>query len=308
MSRFWAAAGSGGSDSDSDGSSEGSSSNYSSSDESSDQGGGGGAAGGGGGGGAAGAAGGNRWVAMSDSDSSDDEVRVVKSGKDRALESFQSHIKKLRGHMKERDYFAIQTEFDELAKSMIKARQYLADGVPRPLVRILVDLEDYTTESLKDKAQFKKLSARQGRALNRMKLALKKHNKAYQVVIEAYRKNPTVDAVSDDDDAGDGGKGKPSRAGSDSESSKSSASSSSSSSSSSSKKSSKSSGSSSSGSGKSSKSSSDSDSVRDCQVSLGSRRVMRKHVSQAPHVLNLSFLVLIVSKILSAGRRQRVLW
>ena len=202
MSRFWAAGG--GSDSDSDGSEN---SSFYSSDESAEAGGGAGA----------GAGGANRWV-MSDSDSSDDEVRVVKSGKDRALEAFQSHIKNLRTHMKERDYYAIQTEFDELAKAMVKAKQYLADGVPRPLVRILVDLEDYTTERLKDKAQFKTLSARQGRALNRMKLTLKKHNKAYQVVIEAYRKNPIVD-VSD---------GESSKASSDSESSKSSSSSSSS--------------------------------------------------------------------------------
>ncbi|EEC45299.1 predicted protein, partial [Phaeodactylum tricornutum CCAP 1055/1] len=126
-----------------------------------------------------------------------DEVRVVKSGKERALETFQKHIKNLRGAMKARDYYLIQTEFDELTKAMIKAKQYLAEGVPRPLVRILVDLEDYAVERLKDKEQFKKLSARQGRALNRMKLTYKKHNKAYEVVMHAYRKNPIV---SDDDE------------------------------------------------------------------------------------------------------------
>lgn len=140
---------------------------------------------------------GNRWVAMSDSESSEDSVRVVKSGKERAYEQFQAAIAKLKGFMKERDYYAIQTEFDELAKAMIKAKQYLATGVPRPLVRILVELEDYITERLKDKEQFKSLSARQGRALNRMKLTLKKHNKAFQVVIDAYRQNPdAADAES----------------------------------------------------------------------------------------------------------------
>lgn len=169
MSRFWAA----GSASDSDSESSSGSSAYSSEDNAvkTD----------------------NRWVAMSDSDSSDDEVRVVKSGKERALEAFQLHIKNLRAAMKERDYYQIQTEFDDLAKAMIKAKQYLAEGVPRPLVKILVDLEDYIAERLQDKAQFKKLSARQGRALNRMKLTLRKHNKAYQVVMEAYRANPMSD-------------------------------------------------------------------------------------------------------------------
>jgi len=41
-----------------------------------------------------------RWLAMSDSESSDDAVRIVKSGKERALESFQKRIKHLRTFMK----------------------------------------------------------------------------------------------------------------------------------------------------------------------------------------------------------------
>jgi len=130
-------------------------------------------------------------------------VRVVKSGKERALETFQRRIKNMRAAMKTRDYYAIQTEFDELAKAMIKAKQYLQEGVPRPLVRILVDLEEYNVERLKDKEQFKKLSARQGRALNRMKLTLKKHNKAYKIVMDAYRKNPVVSDEEQESDSSD---------------------------------------------------------------------------------------------------------
>lgn len=174
-SRFFAA---GSSDSESSGSDD--SSSYSSDDKGNQQ---------------------NQWVALSDSDSSEDEVRVVKSGKERALETFQTLISSIKTAMKKRDYFEIQTQFDELSKAMIKAKQYLADGVPRPLVRILCELEDYITERLKDKEQFKKLSARQGRALNRMKLTLKKHNKAYEVVMNAYRQNPTVsDSEADSSD------------------------------------------------------------------------------------------------------------
>jgi translation initiation factor 3 subunit C len=171
MSRFWAAGGS----SDSDSSGSDASSFYSSEED-----------------GAAKATGDNKWVAMSDDSDSSDEVRVVKSGKERALDTFRKYIQNIRTAMKARDYYAIQTEFDELMKSMIKAKAYLQEGIPKPLVRILVDLEDYNEERLKDKEQFKRLSARQGRALNRMKLTLKKHNKAYKIVMDAYRKNPIV--------------------------------------------------------------------------------------------------------------------
>lgn len=178
MSRFWAAGGS----SDSDSSGSDASSFYSSEED---------------GGGNKGLAD-NKWVAMSDDSDSSDEVRVVKSGKERALDTFRKYIGNIRAAMKSRDYYAIQTEFDELMKAMIKAKAYLKEGVPKPLVRILVDLEDYNEERLKDKSQFKTLSARQGRALNRMKLTLKKHNKAYKIVIDAYRKNPIVSDGEDE--------------------------------------------------------------------------------------------------------------
>lgn len=181
MSRFWAGA----SSSDSDSSDDDSSSAYSSGDDK--------------------PAAGNRWVDFSDSDDSSDEERVVKSGKERAMDTFDKHIGNIRNAMKNRDYYAIQTEFEDLSKAMIKAKKILAEGVPRKLVRILCDLEDYIPERLADKAAFKKLSARQGRSLNRMKLTLKKHNKPYSVVMEHYRKNPDTGDDDDSDDDSDSG-------------------------------------------------------------------------------------------------------
>jgi hypothetical protein len=95
-------------------------------------------------------AGDNKWVAMSDDSDSSDEVRVVKSGKERALDTFKKYIGGIRAAMKARDYYAIQTEFDELMKSTIKAKAFLKEGVPKPLVRILVDLEDYDEGAVQD--------------------------------------------------------------------------------------------------------------------------------------------------------------
>jgi translation initiation factor 3 subunit C len=129
---------------------------------------------------------------------------VVKSAKERSLEAFQTHIRNIRGAMKGHDFLKIQSEFDDLSKAMIKAKKLLAQGIPRPLVKILCDLEDYITAQLADKAAFKTLSASQGRALNRMKLTLKKHNKPYEVVMKEYRKNP----MDDDEESSDDEKGK----------------------------------------------------------------------------------------------------
>ena len=146
---------------------------------------------------------GSRWVDFSDDSDSEDDVRVVKSAKDRSLEAFTSHIKNLRSFMKQRDFKKIQSEFEELSKAMLKAKKVLAAGVPRQLVRILVDLEDFVKECLEDKVAFKKLTPNQGRALNRMKLTLKKHNKPYQVVMDHYRKNPVTEDDGDDDEDSD---------------------------------------------------------------------------------------------------------
>jgi translation initiation factor 3 subunit C len=127
---------------------------------------------------------------------SEDEIRVVKSAKERYLETFRVHIKNIRSAMKTFDFLTIQSEFDGLTKAMLKAKKILAQGIPRPLVKLLCDLQDFITAQLADKAAFKTLSASQGRALNRLKLTLKKHNKPYMLVMKEYRKNP----MSSDDD------------------------------------------------------------------------------------------------------------
>lgn len=171
MSKFW-----GGADSSSDDSSSDDSS-VSSSDSSR----------------AGGAAGANRWVMESDSDSSDEE-RVVKSAKDRAFEAFEAHVKSIRNVMRIKDFNKIQSEFEALNKAIAKGKNVINQhgGIPRFYIRLLCDLEDFVKSSLADKASFKKLSASNGRALNRMKLTLRKHNKQYEAVMEEYRKNPTV--------------------------------------------------------------------------------------------------------------------
>ena len=51
------------------------------------------------------------------------------------------------------------------------------EGVPSFYVKLLANLEDLLTATLKDKPAVKKMSATNTRSLNRMKLQLRKHNK-----------------------------------------------------------------------------------------------------------------------------------
>ena len=93
-------------------------------------------------------------------------------------------------------------EFESLCKAMTKSSKVFEanGGIPRFLVRILVDLEDFVSKCLADKASFKKLKPVAGRALNRMKLTLKKFNEPYKNIMDEYRKNPVVSESSDSEE------------------------------------------------------------------------------------------------------------
>ena len=134
---------------------------------------------------------------------SEESVRVVKSAKVRAFEAFETNVKSLRNAMRNNDHKTLMEEFDVLSKAMTKSTKVFESngGIPRFLVRILCDLEDHVAKCLADKASFKKLKPAQGRALNRIKLSLKKNNEPYKGIMDEYRKNPVVS--ESDKDGGD---------------------------------------------------------------------------------------------------------
>ncbi len=90
---------------------------------------------------------------------SEESVRVAKSAKTRAFESFEGHVSKLRNAMKTNDHKSLMDEFESLTKAMTKSSKVFDanGGIPRFLVRMLCDLEDHVAKSLADKASFKKL-------------------------------------------------------------------------------------------------------------------------------------------------------
>lgn len=123
---------------------------------------------------------------------------MVKSAKTRAFEAFESTVKALRNAMRINDHQKLMEEFEVLSKAISKSTKVFADngGIPRFLVRIMCDLEDHVQKSLADKKSFKSLKPVQGRALNRMKLSVKKYKETYGDIMEEYRKNPVVSSDS----------------------------------------------------------------------------------------------------------------
>ena len=132
----------------------------------------------------------NRWDLDSDSDS-DEEVRRVVSAKDKAWEAMEVDVKQVRNNMKNNDWANIQLKFEELNKKVEKQQNLIQKegGVPKFYVRLLVDLEDFLRDTLKDKEGQKKMSKANGRALNRMKLQLRRHLCGNQPVCRVH---PTI--------------------------------------------------------------------------------------------------------------------
>lgn len=127
----------------------------------------------------------------SDSDS-EDEVRVVKSHKDKAWDSMRDSIGRLRSAMKINDWKVISEEFIVTNKIIEKSRMLIIkNGMPKFYIKMLGDLEDFLVTSLKNKEAIKKMKKEVSSALNKMKLSVRKHNKNYEEEIAAYRANPT---------------------------------------------------------------------------------------------------------------------
>lgn len=92
-------------------------------------------------------------AAFDESDSeSDDEVRVVRSQKDRAFEYIHDAINRVKNARRNEDWSLIQDEFGNVNKLIEKSKMLIMQhGMPPAYIKMLMELEDHVTASLKDK-------------------------------------------------------------------------------------------------------------------------------------------------------------
>lgn len=133
---------------------------------------------------------------------SEDEVRVVRSQKDKSWETMLECINKIKSAMKINDWSIISDEFDNVNKIVEKSKMLiLKNGIPKFYIRMLAELEDFLTLTLKDKEGIKKLKPMVNKSLNRMKNTVRKHNRTYEKDIENFRAHPEnyVDSEKEED-------------------------------------------------------------------------------------------------------------
>ena len=75
----------------------------------------------------------NRWAAVSDSDSSDEGERVVRSAKDKAWDGMKAVVSKISNARKINDWHEMQTQFDLLNKQVDKVPTAASRGLPAAL-------------------------------------------------------------------------------------------------------------------------------------------------------------------------------
>lgn len=106
--------------------------------------------------------------------------------------------------MKNSDWPIIQDEFEELNKKIEKSKTLISQiGTPKFYIRLLSDIADLLQETLKDKESIKKMKPVVSKALNQMKLKVKKHNEGYKDAILDYKENPQNYESEGDEDASD---------------------------------------------------------------------------------------------------------
>jgi translation initiation factor 3 subunit C len=131
-------------------------------------------------------------LAFDESDSeSEDEHREVKSQKDRTWDSLSEGIRKIKNARKNNDWPLIQDEFANVNKLVEKSKMMIIQhGMPTFYIKMLVEMEDHVQNALKDKENVKKMKPLVARALNQMKLQVRKHNENYKESINDCREHP----------------------------------------------------------------------------------------------------------------------
>eukprot|EP01134_Creolimax_fragrantissima_P000740 CFRG0740T1 len=133
------------------------------------------------------------------SSSESDEGRVVKSKKDSRYDGLRALCYGIKNLMKIDDWASIDKNFQDIKKSVVKAKGIIAEagGLPIFLVRTLVSIEDEINKLRGDKEKIKKMNKPNAKAFNALRQNIVKYNKEWESSVEKFRTDPVPSTASE---------------------------------------------------------------------------------------------------------------
>lgn len=117
---------------------------------------------------------------------------MARSHKDRAWDSMRDSITKIKNARRNADWPQVQDEFANVNKQIEKSKMLiLQSGFPNFYIKMLMELEENVATAAKDKETIKKMKPVVSRALNQLKLQVRKHNEQYREKIDECKKDPS---------------------------------------------------------------------------------------------------------------------
>jgi len=134
---------------------------------------------------------------LDDSESSDDNKRVVKTPKEKIMEIMKNSCNKIKDNISSKNFIVAGEVFDELVKSFDKIKQLFGDNLPVFFIKTLFLLEE-TTNIIKEERA--KLSTKNNTSLNGIKKTFTKYIKNFEENLKAYKDKKAAGDEGEEED------------------------------------------------------------------------------------------------------------
>ena len=132
-----------------------------------------------------------------DSESSDDNKRVVKTPKEKLMEIMKNSCNKIRDNISSKNFIVAGEVFDELVKSFDKIKQLFGDNLPAFFIKSLYLLEETTNINREERG---KLSTKNNTSVNGIKKTFTKYIKNFEENLKTYKEKKAAGGEAEDED------------------------------------------------------------------------------------------------------------
>ena len=134
-----------------------------------------------------------------ESESSEEEKRVMKTPKDKLLEVIKSNYNKIKDFIENKNYVGVSDVFDDIIKQSDKVKNLFPEKLPDSFIRILYLTEESINISKEEKS---KLSSKNNTAFNNLKKNFTKQIKSFEDALKQYKENkPSEEQLIEDEKA-----------------------------------------------------------------------------------------------------------